>query len=154
MTALGLVDSTRRHPTCDKRGISSLRVSRGGLYRGCELMAHSILVVDDDRAIAAVLADLLIEEGYAGRYVCSGHDALTQIAQERPELVLSDVSMPEIDGLTLIRRLRERGDQTPVVLMSGVYAEIDLPGVQFLPKPFDFQDLLRVVEQLVDGQVS
>jgi CheY-like chemotaxis protein len=117
-------------------------------------MAHSILVVDDDRAIAAVLADLLIEEGYAGRFVCSGQDALTQIAQERPELVLSDVSMPEIDGLTLIRRLREEGDQTPVVLMSGVYPEIDLPGVQFLPKPFDFQDLLRVVEQLVVGQVS
>lgn len=115
-------------------------------------MARSILVVDDDRAIAAVLADLLIEEGYAGRFVCSGYDALHQVTQEPPELILSDVSMPEIDGLTLIRRLRDRGDQMPVILMSGVYADIDLPGVQFLPKPFDFQDLLRVVEQLFDDK--
>lgn len=115
-------------------------------------MTRSILVVDDDRAIAAVLADLLIEEGFDARYVVSGLEALDRIAAEAPDLVISDVSMPEINGIEFIRRLRDRGDTVPVVLMSGVITGIELPEVRFVSKPFDFQDLLGVVGQALEAQ--
>jgi CheY-like chemotaxis protein len=110
-------------------------------------MTRSILVVDDDRAIAAVLADLLIEEGIDAQFVCSGQDALDRVAGTPPDLIITDVSMPEISGIELVRRLRERGDHVPVVLMSGVITGIELPGVRFVSKPFDFQRLLEVIEQ-------
>lgn len=115
-------------------------------------MTRSILVVDDDRAVAAVLADLLIEEGYRCHFVGSGREALTRIAAEPPDLILTDLSMPEMTGIELIRQLRDRGDRMPVVLMSGVITGVNLPGVHFVSKPFDFQALLQIIEQSLDGQ--
>jgi CheY-like chemotaxis protein len=66
----------------------------------------------------------------------------------RPDLILSDIMMPGIDGVTLIRRLRDRGVRAPAVLMSAVYADVDLPHVRFIPKPFDVDDILDVVDRL------
>jgi two-component system alkaline phosphatase synthesis response regulator PhoP len=117
-------------------------------------MTQSILVVDDDRAIAAVLADLLNEEGLTASYVCSGLEALERLSSEPVDLVISDVSMPGIGGIELVQRLRDRGDQTPVVLMSGYVTGITLEGVRFVPKPFDFHDLLGIVEQTVAPQTA
>ena len=61
------------------------------------------------------------------------------------DLVLSDVRMPRLDGPSLARRLPGRGRAVPVVPMSAIDVEVDLPGVRFLPKPFDRDHLLHVV---------
>ena len=51
----------------------------------------------------------------------------------------------QVDGASLVRQLRQRGHLVPVVLMSAVYADVDLPGVPFVPKPFDVDRLLEAV---------
>lgn len=109
---------------------------------------RSILIVDDERVICDLLAELLEEEGYRVIRAYDGVSGLASAELRRPDLILTDVMMPGIDGVTLIRRLRERGVRAPAVLMSAVYAEIDLPGVRFVPKPFDVDDILDVVERL------
>ena len=106
-------------------------------------MPRSILVVDDHQAIRTVLVELLHEEGYRVRAAVDGLAGLRAIAREPPDLVVSDVMMPKIDGVSLATRLQGLG--IPVVLLSAVYDDVDLPGVRFLPKPFAVDDLLWVI---------
>jgi two-component system response regulator VicR len=110
-------------------------------------MERSILVVDDNHAMAEVLEELLDEEGYRVRCAFTGEAALREIAHEPPDLVLADVMMPQLDGVSLARQLQARGRAIPVVLMSAVYAYVDLPGLPFVPKPFDLDALLRVIRR-------
>ena len=102
-----------------------------------------VLVVDDDRALRDLVSDLLMEEGYAVQRAGDGAEALAAVERERPDVVLTDAWMPGLSGAQLARQLQVKG--VPVVLMSAVYADIDLPGVPFLPKPFDLERLLEVV---------
>jgi DNA-binding response OmpR family regulator len=113
-------------------------------------MSRSILVVDDDRPIANVLSDLLCDEGDDVRTAYDGQAALNEIDREPVDLILSDVSMPKLDGPSLVRRLRERGQSTPVILMSAVYHDVDIPGVEFVPKPFDIGHLANLVARVVE----
>jgi CheY-like chemotaxis protein len=105
----------------------------------------TVLVVDDEPAIREVIATLLEDEGYLVRHAKDGLEALDAINENRIDLIVSDVVMPRLDGASLVRRLRRRGHLTPVVLMSAVYADVDLPGVRFVPKPFEIDRLLGTV---------
>ena len=113
-------------------------------------MDATVLVADDDPGILSFLAVLLEDEGYAVRRAFDGQEALDKIAREPVDLVVTDVMMPRIDGVTLTQRLRARGDRTPVVLMSAVYADVDLPGIRFVPKPFDLDYMVAVVKRVLD----
>jgi CheY-like chemotaxis protein len=106
---------------------------------------QTVLVVDDEPAIRDIVATLLEDEGYVVRRANDGMEALAAVDDTRIDLVLSDVIMPGLDGASLARKLRRRGDGIPVVLMSAVYAEVDLPGVRFVPKPFEIDRLLGTV---------
>jgi len=112
-------------------------------------MARSILVVDDHPASAAVLVDLLAGEGYRVRCAYDGQAALRAITQAPPDLVLSDVMMPKMDGVTLARQLRARGWALPVVLMSAECAAVDVPGVPLLQKPLDLDGLLKMIARII-----
>jgi CheY-like chemotaxis protein len=101
----------------------------------------TVLVVEDEE----VVTDLLQDEGYAVRQAADGLQAIDELEVDDVDLVLSDVRMPRLDGPSLARRLRGRGHAIPVVLMSAADVEVDLPGVRFLPKPFDRDHLLHVV---------
>jgi CheY-like chemotaxis protein len=105
----------------------------------------TVLVVEDEPAIREVVADLLQDEGYAVRQASDGLQAIDELEVDDVDLVLSDVRMPRLDGPALARRLRRHGYAVPVVLMSAVDVEVDLPGVGFLPKPFDRDHLLHAV---------
>jgi len=105
----------------------------------------TVLVVDDEPAIREVIATLLEDEGYLVRHAKDGLEALDAINGNRIDLIVSDVVMPRLDGASLVRKLRRRGHLTPVVLMSAVYADVDLPGVRFVPKPFEIDRLLGTV---------
>lgn len=102
----------------------------------------TILVVEDEPVIRELMAILLEDEGFTVRQAGDGLAALEMLEQHRIDLVLSDVKMPRLDGASLVHRLRARGDAIPVVLMSAVYAEVDLPGVRFLHKPVNCEHLL------------
>jgi two-component system cell cycle sensor histidine kinase/response regulator CckA len=105
----------------------------------------TVLVVDDEPAIREVIATLLEDESYLVRHAKDGLEALDAISGDQIDLIVSDVVMPRLDGASLVRKLRRRGHLTPVVLMSAVYADVDLPGVRFVPKPFEIDRLLGTV---------
>ena len=105
----------------------------------------TVLVVEDEPAVREVVVDLLQDEGFAVRQASDGLQAIDELEADNVDLVLSDVRMPRLDGPALARRLRRHGYAVPVVLMSAVDVEIDLPGVGYLPKPFDRDHLLHAV---------
>ncbi len=111
-----------------------------------------VLVVDDEPTIREIVAALLEDEGYIVDCAGDGVEALDAVEHTSFDLVLSDVKMPRLDGPALVRQLRRRGYDLPIVLMSAVYADVDLAGLTFVPKPFDSGHLLsRVAAALESG---
>ncbi|GAC1542392.1 MAG: hypothetical protein NVS2B7_15490 [Herpetosiphon sp.] len=113
-----------------------------------------ILIVDDDTAIVAILQQFLYEDGYEVMVANNGFSALQCIALVRPALVITDIIMPMMHGLTLCHHLAENPDlcTIPLVLMSdrtnrGLLR--DLSYTAFLQKPFALDELATVVRRLL-----
>jgi len=104
-----------------------------------------ILIVDDESDIRDILGDALVDEGYRVACAADGQEALELVAAEVPDLIVSDIKMPRVHGLTLIERVRELGHTMPVVLIS-TWTPPDRPGVQFVAKPFDLDDITAAIE--------
>lgn len=102
----------------------------------------NLLLVDDDRTLAAMLVEYLELQGFKVRSVDSGERALVSIEHEAPDLVVLDVGLPGMDGLETLRRLRER-QALPVIMLTARGEEADriaglLAGADdYLPKPFN-----------------
>lgn len=103
---------------------------------------QTILIVEDDSDLSDILAEALEGEGYVVRCVADGLAALADIGRVRPELVLSDVDLPGLDGVSLATRLRGIG--VSIVLVSAGPVP-GLRAVPFVAKPFDLDHLLTVV---------
>lgn len=112
-------------------------------------MPRSILVVEDEPSIADLLAPALEAEGYRVEVAGDGRAALRRLAEERYDLVLSDIMMPYLDGLGLARAMRADPAlrAIPLVLMSAVHQPPDgiVEYAAFLPKPFNLDRLLATV---------
>ena len=110
-----------------------------------------ILIVDDDPALGIVLEALLRQAGYAPRVVQSAQAALVAIEQHAVDAILSDVKMPGMDGLDLLKALGERRPDLPVVLITAhgtvpIAVEAMKRGAaDFLLKPFDRDEILFVI---------
>lgn len=108
----------------------------------------TILLVDDEQSILAALSTFLELSGFRVVTAQDGAVALVQIAQHRPDLVVLDVLMPRLDGRETLRRLREAGDWTPVILLTQVTGTpqrimaIEEGADDYLNKPFDPQELV------------
>lgn len=109
-----------------------------------------VLVVDDDQGILSTVRDALVGEGYEVDTAASGEDALRLVERRRPDLIMLDVNMPEVDGWHVLARLRAAaGQQTPVVVMTAGFEAQDqalASGAQgYLGKPFELDDLFAAV---------
>jgi DNA-binding response OmpR family regulator len=106
-----------------------------------------ILIVDDESAIVAAIRDRLEREGLAVQSVGSGEAALDAAATEAIDLMLLDVGLPGIDGFEVLRRMRARGQETPVILLTARGDEIDrvvgleLGADDYVVKPFSVREL-------------
>ena len=78
-----------------------------------------ILIAEDDRELCQLFSHVLSKNGYAVTAVDNGKDALDAIGSAYFDLIISDIMMPKMDGYTLIRQLRENGNQTPVMLITA-----------------------------------
>lgn len=105
---------------------------------------HSVFIVDDDHAIRDSLLTLLRAEGFRARAFASGADFFDNLPDEPAACVVTDVRMPDMDGIEVVQRLRAiHGDAWPVIVMTG-HADVPLAvqlmkaGVtDFIEKPFD-----------------
>lgn len=115
-------------------------------------MPHLILVAEDEPMMLGALAGLFADEGYRVARAADGVEALASVALEVPDLVVSDVVMPNLDGVGLFHRLRDLGHVPPFVFISGRVRRVDrLPTIPFLAKPFDLEHLLRTVTLSLAG---
>jgi two-component system, OmpR family, alkaline phosphatase synthesis response regulator PhoP len=115
-----------------------------------------ILVVEDELAIAEVVSELLGDEGYQVVTAANGQEALATLPKVEPDLVLSDVMMPLLDGRGLCRALAANPayQSIPIVLMSAAgeaIAKNECTYNAYLHKPFELVDLLDTVERLIGG---
>jgi len=114
----------------------------------------SILVVDDEMGIRELLSEILNDEGHTVTLAENAAQARQLRAQERPDLVLLDIWMPDTDGVTLLKEWASNGQLTmPVIMMSG-HGTIDhaveatrIGALAFLEKPIALQKLLQAVSQ-------
>ncbi len=115
----------------------------------------TILVVDDEPGIREVLASSLEFEGYAVRTAPDGWAALAAVETGRPDLVVLDVLMPGMDGLTACRRLRQADPTLPVLMLTARdltwdrVAGLDAGADDYLAKPFELDELLARVRALL-----
>ena len=108
----------------------------------------AVLVVDDERYIVDLLSDLLEDEGYQVDRAYDGVAALEQISRHQPDLVVADVMMPRLDGLSLADEINARGLDIPIILMSAAVTP-RTDHVAFIPKPFDIEAMLGLIERLL-----
>jgi CheY-like chemotaxis protein len=119
-----------------------------------------VLVVDDEKVIAQLIADMLTGEGYDVDTAPDGVVALARLAERRYDVVLSDLRMPELDGLGLFREIEARHPEVlrRFMFITGTSEHTDYHGfidevrVPVLTKPFDMRELFRLVQELSGAQ--
>lgn len=105
-----------------------------------------ILIVEDDRISLALLHKILKEMGHTTYLAKTGEEGWNLCQSVRPELVITDILLPQVDGITLIQRIRSHPqlNSIPIILISGVYKgsafQADVKNLEieaYLPKPID-----------------
>lgn len=125
-------------------------------------MRPMILLIDDEKAYAEVIRDALRSRGVDVEIACNATEALFIFQQSKPDLILLDVMMPEIDGLTLLKWLREHSEDEdiPIHIVSAKTmpeareAAISAGANGFLAKPFTMGELQDVLAQYLPIQSS
>ncbi len=117
---------------------------------------HAALVVDKDQSLRFLLAEVLTDSGFSTSCHSLGHSAVTALATQRFDLIITDVDLPDINGLVLCAMAREHYGDGPVILMimgdkpqdRGI-TSLELGADDFLPKPFRVDELLARIEAKV-----
>jgi len=121
-------------------------------------MAKRILIAEDERVLRESLAELLAEEGYEVLQAANGREVQQLILSEPVDLVLTDIRMPEMDGMTLLGYLKQAMAETPVILITAygtvqsAVAAMRAGAYDYLLKPIQFEDLLLRIERALASQ--
>ena len=122
-----------------------------------------ILVIDDDSQFRGLVRRMLEDDGHEvrdARDAKSGHELF---AAEQPDVVITDILMPGVDGIELIRRLRHEGHTVPILAISGggqcppdlyLLSSQYLGATQTLPKPFRREELLNCIKKVLSAPVE
>lgn len=119
-----------------------------------------IMVVDDEVGIRALLSDALMQEGYSVTLAENGMDSLRQLGKHRFDLLITDINMPKLNGLDLIRVMKKRGRREKVILISGDTVDDSLLNKESMPvfaqlkKPFRMDHLLETVTSALEPEGS
>lgn len=122
------------------------------------LMPLTILIVDDDLGIRLSVSDYLEMAGYSVVMSENGQNALALVSQHQPHLIVTDVTMPQMDGYELVRQVRRQPAfrLLPVIFLTArTNTDERIKGYQlgcdaYLPKPFDLSELAAVVRNLLE----
>lgn len=114
-----------------------------------------ILVVDDEAGIREMLHDALSIAGFDVQIALDGFDALKVLREEPADLIIADINMPRLDGFQLLQRLREQGNDTPVLMLTArqergdVTHGLKLGADDYVTKPFGLEELILRVNAIL-----
>jgi DNA-binding response OmpR family regulator len=104
---------------------------------------NQILIVDDESDVRELLSKFLTRRGYAVSSVGDGEAAIEAIRESHPDIVLLDIRLPKIDGISVLQRLRDESEEVAIITMSGNADEetarlsLELGAADFITKPFN-----------------
>ena len=116
--------------------------------------AQTVLVVEDEASIASFVALYLKNAGYTVKAVANGTDALAQVEAEQPALIVLDLMLPDMDGIEVCRRIRQRRD-VPILMLTARDEDIDkIIGLEvgaddYMTKPFNPRELVARVKSIL-----
>jgi CheY-like chemotaxis protein len=124
-------------------------------------MPETIMIIDDDRAIAQLTSLWVKSAGFKVLIAHDGKSGLEAIAKHRPDLILLDIRMPEMDGFEVNRQLRQMPDlaEIPVIFLSAHAQETTRNeslaggGRCFLPKPYEVKNLVGAIRTVLKGGI-
>lgn len=120
-------------------------------------MAH-VLIIDDDSAVRGVLRTMLTREGHSVHEEAGAEAALALLATDRPDVIISDMYMPEMDGIEFLIWLEGIAPEVPVIAISGggqagkthvLDDARELGAAATLPKPFTYEELHQVMARVL-----
>jgi CheY-like chemotaxis protein len=122
------------------------------------LEGSSILIADDEPSIRDLLRDVLEPFGVRVYLAGTGQEALGIIEKHRLDLAIFDINMPQLDGLSLLRHLREAGNQMPVVIITAhdiaTYKQPLAIAADYITKPFDPGRVLTTIERTLGHRAA
>ncbi|HEX3220039.1 MAG TPA: sigma-54 dependent transcriptional regulator, partial [Candidatus Limnocylindria bacterium] len=117
---------------------------------------RSVLVVDDDAQIRSLLTDLLKEAGYTVRQAKTGAEATAAVEKQRPDLVMMDVKLPDMDGLDVLKSMKRERPELEVIVMtafggsSSAIKAMEQGAYDYVTKPFEIDDLLATLRRVFE----
>ncbi len=114
----------------------------------------NLLLVDDEPTILKTISRFLVAHGHCVRTTSSGIEALHRMEEETPDVVISDITMPGINGLDLLERIKVRFVSTPVILITGYSTEdtavaaLQQGAYDYLRKPVKLENLISILDQI------
>ena len=121
-------------------------------------MRHSILFVDDDREFRKTMKKIFERRGYDFYGAADGTEALELLSEKTFDLIISDLRMPNLDGLGLMEEIRRKSIDLPIIFLTA-YGEIEsymdimnMGAFDYLNKPVSAPDMLRVVKRALEKQ--
>ena len=127
-----------------------------------EIKAPSILIIDDTVDSVVLLERILVDQGFKVRSETNCFSAIESAQSDTPDLIILDVSMPEMDGFEVCRRLKEIEDlkDVPVIFLSAMASVNDRDkalstgGADYINKPFGIDELIDGIEKLLPNSMS
>ena len=117
------------------------------------VLLPKVLVADDDQRILDVVAETVRQQEYPVVTASGGEEAIRKYWEERPALIFLDVKMPEVNGIEVLRQIRQKDKKVTVVMMTG-YPEIESAvnalkerASDYLVKPFDIQQVVEIIRK-------
>jgi two-component system response regulator MprA len=114
-----------------------------------------VLIAEDDRSVRQSLQRALRYEGYDISLAVDGAEALEAVKDDRPDVLILDIMMPHVDGLSVCRRIRSKGDDLPILMLTAKHeisdrvAGLDAGADDYLVKPFALEELLARLRALL-----
>jgi DNA-binding response OmpR family regulator len=131
------------------------RIGGGRRVVSVAMAAGTILVVEDEQSIASLVSLYLTNEGFEVAHVADGAQAMAAVERVRPSLVILDLMLPGMDGVEICRRIRQRTEQLPIIMLTARDAEVDrvlgleLGADDYLTKPFSPRELVARVKAIL-----
>jgi two-component system KDP operon response regulator KdpE len=113
-----------------------------------------ILIIDDDRNLTSLLSEFLNTQGFTSRCIANGRDGLRELFNRKPDLVVLDVTMPQMDGWEVLKRIREVSD-VPVIMLTArdeepnILRGFSLGADDYVTKPFSFAQLAARIKAVL-----